>query len=113
MPFILRRTKDAVLKDLPPKILQDIFVDPSPLQKRLHEDFARSKASQQAAGALVDQGTIEAAAGAAPHVFQVRGCHRSKQENFLFVVLPAWHRQQNCSSVTASMLNISQHVKKF
>ena len=31
-PFVLRRTKDQVLKDLPPKILQDIFVDPSPLQ---------------------------------------------------------------------------------
>lgn len=31
-PFVLRRTKDQVLSDLPPKILQDVYVDASPLQ---------------------------------------------------------------------------------
>jgi TATA-binding protein-associated factor len=71
MPFILRRTKEAVLKDLPPKILQDIFVEPSPLQRRLYEDFSRSSASQQVAGALAGAGHAEANAGKAPHVFQV------------------------------------------
>jgi len=39
MPFVLRRTKDQVLKDLPPKIIQDIFVDLSPHQKRLYDAF--------------------------------------------------------------------------
>ncbi len=29
---MLRRTKDQVLSDLPPKILQDVYVNPSPLQ---------------------------------------------------------------------------------
>ena len=62
LPFILRRTKEAVLHDLPPKILQDVYVDPSPLQRRLYEDFGRSPASTQ----------ISTAADVkAPHVFQV------------------------------------------
>ena len=34
MPFILRRTKAQVLHDLPPKIIQDIYCDMSPLQVR-------------------------------------------------------------------------------
>ncbi len=32
MPFVLRRTKAQVLQDLPPKIIQDIYCDMSPLQ---------------------------------------------------------------------------------
>lgn len=75
MPFILRRTKDAVLDDLPPKIVQDVLCDPSPLQLRLYEDFARSAASAEAAGALAAGGGGVAAGapgGGAPHVFQAR-----------------------------------------
>ncbi|KAK9916950.1 hypothetical protein WJX75_009151 [Coccomyxa subellipsoidea] len=73
MPFILRRTKDAVLKDLPPKILQDVYVEPSELQKRLYEDFSNSAASRQVASVV--SGDVSADAGAdpaakAPHVFQ-------------------------------------------
>lgn len=32
MPFVLRRTKAQVLHDLPPKIIQDIYCNMSPLQ---------------------------------------------------------------------------------
>ncbi|KAL7299184.1 hypothetical protein TKK_0007780 [Trichogramma kaykai] len=39
LPFLLRRTKEDVLTDLPPKITQDYFCDLSPLQKTLYEDF--------------------------------------------------------------------------
>lgn len=35
-PFVLRRTKDQVLSDLPPKIIQDVYVEPSPLQVPPH-----------------------------------------------------------------------------
>jgi TATA-binding protein-associated factor len=42
-PFILRRTKDAVLADLPPKILQDIVVEASPLQRHLYQHFHDSQ----------------------------------------------------------------------
>lgn len=43
--------------------------DPSPLQLRLYEDFARSSATQEAIGALSSAG---GAANGAPHVFQAR-----------------------------------------
>lgn len=39
LPFLLRRNKEDVLKDLPPKITQDYYCDLSPLQKNLYEDF--------------------------------------------------------------------------
>ena len=71
LPFILRRTKEQVLKDLPPKILQDVYVEPSPLQRRLYEDFAHSPASQEIA--VTATGKAGARDGEkAPHVFQVR-----------------------------------------
>lgn len=42
-PFIMRRTKEEVLQDLPPKIIQDIYCDLSLIQKYLYEDFAKSQ----------------------------------------------------------------------
>nr|CAD7574777.1 unnamed protein product [Timema californicum] len=44
LPFLLRRMKEDVLQDLPPKITQDYYCELSPLQERLYEDFARSHA---------------------------------------------------------------------
>lgn len=35
-PFILRRTKDQVLKDLPPKVIQDYECEMPPLQEQIH-----------------------------------------------------------------------------
>ena len=37
MPFVMRRTKDEVLTDLPPKIIQDVYVDCSPLQVAMYD----------------------------------------------------------------------------
>eukprot|EP00850_Spirogloea_muscicola_P017052 SM000143S00717 [mRNA] locus=s143:72474:80669:- [translate_table: standard] len=42
MPFMLRRTKEQVLSDLPPKIVTDRLCDLSPLQTRLYDLFERS-----------------------------------------------------------------------
>jgi len=66
MPFVLRRLKTEVLTELPPKLLSDVFVDPSPLQAALAEAFEASDARTAAAAALT------AAAGeqpAAQHAF--------------------------------------------
>jgi TATA-binding protein-associated factor len=41
LPFLLRRLKEEVLDDLPPKILQNYYCDLSDLQKKLFEDFTR------------------------------------------------------------------------
>ncbi|KAK8150645.1 TATA-binding protein-associated factor mot1 [Beauveria asiatica] len=43
LPFLLRRLKEEVLDDLPPKILQNYYCDPSDLQKKLFEDFHKKQ----------------------------------------------------------------------
>ena len=45
LPFILRRMKEDVLSDLPPKITQDYVCELSPLQVQLYEDFAKARVS--------------------------------------------------------------------
>lgn len=46
LPFLLRRLKEEVLNDLPPKILQNYYCDLSDLQKRLFDDFTRKEGKQ-------------------------------------------------------------------
>ena len=43
LPFVLRRMKEDVLQDLPPKIIQDYLCQLSVLQSRLYEDFQKSQ----------------------------------------------------------------------
>ncbi|KAK8401952.1 hypothetical protein O3P69_001209 [Scylla paramamosain] len=52
LPFLLRRVKEDVLSDLPPKITQDYYCELSPLQEELYEDFARTQASQSISDTL-------------------------------------------------------------
>lgn len=59
LPFILRRMKEDVLNDLPPKILQDYHCELSPIQARLYEDFARSHMKSQIDSQLNDSLTNE------------------------------------------------------
>jgi TATA-binding protein-associated factor len=40
LPFIMRRTKETVLQDLPPKVIQDYLCDMSPLQSLLYDGLA-------------------------------------------------------------------------
>ncbi|KAF6176648.1 hypothetical protein GIB67_034510 [Kingdonia uniflora] len=42
MPFLLRRTKDEALSDLPEKTIQDRYCDLSPVQLKLYEQFSGS-----------------------------------------------------------------------
>ncbi|XP_059051524.1 TATA-binding protein-associated factor 172 [Achroia grisella] len=46
LPFLLRRVKEDVLKELPPKITQDYYCELSPLQRRLYEHFSREHMPQ-------------------------------------------------------------------
>ncbi|EXJ92454.1 hypothetical protein A1O3_01005 [Capronia epimyces CBS 606.96] len=64
LPFLLRRLKEEVLNDLPPKILQNYYCDLSDLQKRLFEDFFKK-----------ERKTVESSVGSADkeakqHIFQ-------------------------------------------
>ncbi|OAA58384.1 tbp associated factor [Niveomyces insectorum RCEF 264] len=46
LPFLLRRLKEEVLEDLPPKILQNYYCDLSDLQKKLFDDFTRRESKK-------------------------------------------------------------------
>jgi TATA-binding protein-associated factor len=64
LPFLLRRLKEEVLDDLPPKILQNYYCDLSDLQRKLFEDFTKKEGKE-----------IQAKAGSADkeskqHIFQ-------------------------------------------
>ena len=51
LPFLLRRLKEEVLNDLPPKILQNYYCDLSDLQKKLFEDFSKKEGESLASAA--------------------------------------------------------------
>ena len=70
LPFLLRRKKEDVLKDLPPKIMQDYYCDLSPLQVELYEDFSNSQAAQGVEDSLGDR-TDKSEKVKGTHVFQV------------------------------------------
>lgn len=63
LPFLLRRMKENVLDDLPPKIIQDYYCDVSPLQELLFDEFQNSRVSAEAESS-VKTGNVKG------HVFQ-------------------------------------------
>lgn len=66
LPFLLRRLKEDVLHDLPPKIIQDYYCSLSDVQKQLYDDFSHSQASS-------DVGDVVSTGGGGKgqtHVFQ-------------------------------------------
>lgn len=65
LPFLLRRLKEDVLNDLPPKIIQDYYCELSPVQQQLYDEFSRSKAAEEA-GMEIESSTKEGQG----HVFQ-------------------------------------------
>lgn len=64
LPFLLRRLKEDVLHDLPPKIIQDYYCELSDIQKYLYDDF--SKTQEKQAEEAVKSGNKEKQ----QHVFQ-------------------------------------------
>ncbi|KAG1142215.1 hypothetical protein G6F37_005463 [Rhizopus arrhizus] len=70
LPFLLRRLKEDVLHDLPPKIIQDYYCELSDLQKSLYEEFARSQAKNSVEDNLDPQVKSNAPTKGATHIFQ-------------------------------------------
>ena len=94
LPFLLRRLKEEVLEDLPPKIIQNYYCDLSELQKKLVEDFNKKerKSIEENAGS----GDKEAK----QHVFQALQYMR-KLCNSPSMVLKDTHKQY--ASIQASL----------
>ncbi|XP_028801250.1 TATA-binding protein-associated factor BTAF1 isoform X1 [Neltuma alba] len=75
MPFLLRRTKEEVLSDLPEKIIQDRYCDLSPVQLKLYEQFSGSRVKQEISSIVVmNESTATEESSRSPkassHVFQ-------------------------------------------
>lgn len=90
LPFLLRRLKEDVLADLPPKIIQDYYCDLSDLQKQLYETFVkkqRTTVESEVAG-----GVATAAKEGKQHIFQALQYMR-KLCNHPALVLNAQHPQ--------------------
>ena len=112
LPFMLRRLKEEVLSDLPPKIIQDYFCELSDLQKRLYRDFATKQKSSIEQG-VKDIGENES--DSKSHVFQALQYMR-KLCNHPALVLSPQHPQyaEISSSLQAkksSVMNIEHSPK--
>jgi TATA-binding protein-associated factor len=106
LPFMLRRTKTEVLSDLPPKIIQDMMCELSPLQQRLYNDFAsKQKAGEMVKDAIASAVTSDASSdaakgakggseGSATHIFQALQYLR-KLSNHPKLVLGPEHPEMN------------------
>lgn len=96
LPFMLRRLKEDVLSDLPPKIIQDYYCELSDLQKQLYKDFAtKQKRSVQDEMNSKDGGEnagndTGSGSGGQTHVFQALQYMR-KLCNHPALVLSAEH----------------------
>ena len=70
LPFLLRRLKEDVLDDLPPKIVQDYYCELSDMQKNLYDEFAKSNAHSSATSTVQSSGAEAKASPGQQHVFQ-------------------------------------------
>ncbi|CEH18076.1 snf2 chromatin remodeling protein [Ceraceosorus bombacis] len=70
LPFLLRRLKEDVLDDLPPKIIQDIECELGLVQRKLYDDYQRSANRQELEDALSSEQKGSESDSKQQHVFQ-------------------------------------------
>ncbi|XP_012260171.2 TATA-binding protein-associated factor 172 isoform X2 [Athalia rosae] len=93
LPFLLRRNKEDVLQDLPPKITQDYYCELSPLQRTLYEDF-RTRHSASLGGSVPTNNTSNT------HVFQALRYLRNVCNHPKLVLTPRHPQYQTvCASL--------------
>ncbi len=113
LPFVLRRMKEDVLSDLPPKITQDFYCDLSPVQVRLYEHFARTQAALAGAQAPA---AVKDAPAPKSHAFQALQYLR-KVCNHPKLVLDEshqeWHQVQQMLQQAGSTLDDIHHSAKL
>ncbi|UYI28145.1 TATA-binding protein-associated factor MOT1 [Encephalitozoon cuniculi] len=59
LPFILRRLKIDVLKDLPPKIIRDITVELGPVQEKLYREIDEKGGKESLGDAELEYGKVD------------------------------------------------------
>ena len=111
LPFLLRRRKEDVLHDLPPKIIQDQYADLSALQLRLYESFAKNTN----VSAELDAAEAEEAAAskATQHVFQALQYLRKLCSHPALVYDPAIPMHVAALKEAGGELHSIQHAPKL
>ncbi|KAK6196856.1 hypothetical protein LQW54_011119 [Pestalotiopsis sp. IQ-011] len=83
LPFLLRRLKEEVLDDLPPKILQNYYCDLSDLQRKLFDDFNKKQ------GKKISETAGREDKEAKQHIFQALQYMRKLCNSPALVMTPA------------------------
>ncbi|KAF8445155.1 putative TBP associated factor [Terfezia claveryi] len=102
LPFLLRRLKEEVLDDLPPKIIQNYYCDLSDLQKKLYDDFAKKQVKQISAEGVQDDKQAK------QHIFQALQYMR-KLCNSPALVLNEKHPQYE--KMTKQLVKEKSHIR--
>ena len=89
LPFLLRRMKEDVLEDLPPKIIQNRYCDLSELQKKLFIDFTNTNQKKLEASASSEDKEAK------QHIFQALQYMRRLCNTPALVVKEGRNRQAN------------------
>ncbi|EHB13114.1 TATA-binding protein-associated factor 172 [Heterocephalus glaber] len=120
LPFLLRRMKEDVLQDLPPKIIQDYYCTLSPLQVQLYEDFAKSRAKcdveETVSSVALSEETEKPKLKATGHVFQALQYLRKLCNHPALVLTPQHPEFKNIIeklAVQNSSLHDIQHAPKL
>ncbi|KAL1837909.1 hypothetical protein VTJ49DRAFT_3255 [Mycothermus thermophilus] len=110
LPFLLRRLKEEVLNDLPPKILQNYYCDLSELQKKLFEDFTKREGKK-----LSEQASLEDKE-AKQHIFQALQYMRKLCNSPALVMKPghrAYEETQRFLAKQGTSLEDPAHAPKL
>lgn len=125
LPFLLRRTKEEVLNDLPPKIIQDYYCEMSQLQIDLYQDFAKSDASENIKNSLglideneeqLEDKKVQPPQASNEHVFQALQYLRKVVNHPCLVMKPdhpRWSKVQAELKATNSTINEYKYSGKL
>ncbi|KAG8135443.1 hypothetical protein E2320_008472, partial [Naja naja] len=116
LPFLLRRMKEDVLQDLPPKIIQDYYCILSPLQANFAKSRAKCDVDETVSAASLTEETEKPKLKATGHVFQALQYLR-KLCNHPALVLTAHHPEhkritEKLAAENSSLRDI-QHAPKL
>ncbi|KAI8338754.1 hypothetical protein BC941DRAFT_469857 [Chlamydoabsidia padenii] len=122
LPFLLRRLKEDVLHDLPPKIIQDYYCELSDIQKTLYDEFAKSQVKNSVESGLEEPTTTTMVKKEDPpkkqatHIFQALQYLRKLCNHPLLVMddkHPSYYRVQDTLQRTNRSLHDIANAPKL